>query len=49
MSEAAERAQVEIVVLTREIRYKAGPRLRDLASWPPLAAGASSRNLGPIL
>ena len=32
-----------------EIRYKAGPRLRDLASWAPLAAGASSRNLGPIL
>ena len=32
-----------------EIRYKAGPRLRDLASWPPLAAGESSRNLGPTL
>ena len=30
-----------------QIRYKAGPRLHDLASWPPLAAGASSRNLGP--
>ena len=26
-----------------------GPRLRDSASWPPLAAGASSCNLGPIL
>ena len=23
-----------------------GPRLCDFASWPPLAAGASSRNLG---
>ena len=32
-----------------EIRHKAIPRLRDLASWPPLAAGASSRNLGPTL
>ena len=32
-----------------EIRYKAGPRLRDLTSWPPLVAGASSRNLGPTL
>ena len=27
----------------------AGPRLRDPRSWPPLAAGACSRNLGPIL
>ena len=26
-------------VESTEIRYKAGPRLRDLASWPPLAAG----------
>ena len=24
-------------------------RLRDFASWPPLAAGSSSRNLGPTL
>ena len=32
-----------------EIRYKAGPRLRDLASWIPLAAGVTSRNLGPTL
>ena len=29
-----------------EIRYKAGPRLRDLASWPPLA---SSSNLEPTI
>ena len=28
-----------------EICYKAGPRFRDLASWPPQATGASSRNL----
>ena len=27
---------------------KAGPRLRDSASWLPLAAGAISRNLGPV-
>ena len=32
-----------------EICYKAGSRLRDLASWTPLATGASSRNLGPTL
>ena len=25
---------------------KAGPRLRDLLSWPPLAMRATSRNLG---
>ena len=25
---------------------KVRPRLRDRASWPPMAAGASSRNLG---
>jgi len=31
-----------------EIRYKAGPMLRDLVSSPPLAAGASSRNLFSI-
>ena len=32
-----------------EIRYKAGPRLLDLASWAPLAMGANSRNLVPTL
>ena len=31
-----------------EMVKEAGPRLRYPASWLPLAAGANSRNLGPI-
>ena len=40
--------QVEGQTLQRSAK-RWGPRLRVLASWswPPLAAGASSRNLGP--
>ena len=32
-----------------DICYKAGPRLRDLASWPPSGHGGSSHNLGHTL
>ena len=36
-----------LVHLCTELVNKVGPRLRDPASQFPLAAGASSRNLGP--
>ena len=35
--------------VSTEFRKTTGPRLRDPASWPPLAAAARSRNLGSIL
>ena len=34
------------VTRNTEIRYKVGPRLRDLASWSPSGRGGESCNLG---
>ena len=36
----------KFVKMSTESLKKDSPRLRDTASWLPLAAGASSRNLG---
>ena len=38
----------ETALETTGLRNSMGPRLRDLASWPPLAADESSQNLGPV-
>ena len=37
---------MDYLLFLSELRNSTGPRLRDLASWPPLVTVASSRNLG---
>ena len=42
------RENMDLRVSNKTGGRKKGDRLRNIVSWLPLAAGASSRNLGPI-